>query len=469
MNALAALAVVARTIPVIVLAIAAGCEMDLDVTVSVKSADEAAAHPFTAALDEDDLAKFQALPPEFQDALREDSEEAGAGSALRYLRQLPDEVTPMAEVLPAQALSRFEELGPRFRRAVLLGYDEAFKERPGQDPADLPSPSAILAGMVDTARQMEFGDHDVFLPPMTETLSRQALNKLDSVDPSMRRAFQLVWNNRKALPEDVDAIVEGLQKALLAAPDAPPEVSDIGLSQRSLDLLDEIPDARRFVKEWLAAEVAQDAGWRSNAASSIDDFLGQFQSPEDRAALARLYMPATSGMSPLVCQFHPSIGVWPAWSLPEPFRDAPPNHLMAGWPSPSDALSPDALARFDSLAPQLQETFERDWYASGPLPMEARRMACAAMRSSMMLERIALREMPAMGSILSADALAEYENLPESHRGAIAERIARGILEGELVGPKGVVHLYELSEEEVLDALGAWTEAEIGRAALAVR
>ncbi len=418
-------------------------------------------HPFEAVLDGDDLAKFQGLLSEFQEALREESEVTRVTTALRYLRELPDEVTPIAEILPPEALGRFEELSPRFRRAVLLGYGEAFQERPGQDPADLPPPSGILAGMVDTVHEMEFGDGEVFLPPMGATLSREALAKLDSVDPLMRRAFELVWNNRKVLLEEVDGLARRLEEALLAAPDTLPEVVEIGLSAHSLELLDEIPAARRLVVEWLAAEVVQDVDWRSDAAASVDEFLGQFRTPEDRANLARLYLPARSGVWPVVCHFRPTFGVWTAWALPDVFRDVPPNHLMAEWPSHRDALSPAALARLDSLDSQLLEAFGEYWYGTGPLPMEARLMACLTLRWSYKLEHIAFTAPPPLASILSKEALAEYDALPERDRWFIERNLVRGILEGELWGPPKIVYLHTLSAEEAIEAVRAWAEREI--------
>ena len=424
-------------------------------------------HPFEAVLAGDDLARFEGLPPEFQEALREESEETSIAAALRHMRDLPVEVTPIAEILPPEALGRFEELSPRYQRAVLMGYDQAFRERPGQDPAKLPPPSAILAGMVDTVHQMEFGDPKVFLPPMTDTLSQEALAKLDSVDPMMRRAFELVWDNRKVVPEEVDGLARRLDEALLAAPDTLPDIADVGLSAHSLEALDEIPAARRLVVEWLAAEVVQDVDWRSKAAESIDEFLGQLRTPEDRANLARLHLPARSGGWPLVCHFHPSFGVWTAWALPEVFRDVPPNRLMAEWPSHRDALSPAALARLDSLDARLQDGFGEYWYGTGPLPMEARRMACLTLRWSYKLEHIAFTAVPPLAAILPDEALAEHDALPERDRRLIEMELVRGILEGELLpGPSTPVYLHAMSAEEALEAVGAWAEAEIRTASL---
>ena len=419
-------------------------------------------HPFEAVLAGGELARFKGLPPEFQEALREESEETSIATALRYMRELPDEVTPIAEILSPEALGRFEDLSPRYRRAVLMGYDEALKERPGQVPTELPPPSAILAGMVDTVHQMEFGDPKVLLPPMADTLSQEALDKLGSVDPMMRRAFELIWDNRKVLPGEVDSLTRRLEEALLAAPDTLPDIAEVGLSAHSLEALDEIPAARRFVAEWLAAEVVQDVGWRSRAAASIDEFLGQFRTPKDKANLDRLYLPAKSGAWPLVCHFHPSFGVWPAWALPEAFRDVPPNRLMAEWPPHRDGLSPAALARLDSLDARLQDAFGEYWYGTGPLPMEARRMACVTLRWSYELEHIAFSAVPPLESILSNEALAKYDALAERDRYLIERELVRTILEGEISsGPSTPVYLHTMSTEEALEAVGEWAEAEV--------
>ena len=443
------------TLPLFLLA--AGCGDD----------GRAGPHPFEAVLAGDDLARFEGLPPEFQEALREESEETRVAAALRYMRDLPDEVTPIAEILPPEALGRFEELSPRYRRAVLLGYDEAFRERPGQDPAKLPPPSAILAGMVDTVHRMEFGDHKVFLPPMADALSQEALAKLDSVDPMMRRAFKLVWDNRKVLPEEVDGLAGRLEEALLAAPNTLPDIAEVGLSAHSLEALDEIPAARRLVVEWLAAEVVQDVDWRSRAAESIDEFLGQFRTPEDRANLARLHLPARSGVWPLVCHFHPQL-----WSLD---RMGAPGDLPRGAARPSHgrvALTPGrpfTCGAGQAGLPRCQSPgcVREYWYGTGPLPMEARRMACLTLRWSYKLEHIALTAVPPLASILPDEALAEHDALPERDRRLTEMELVRGILEGELFpGPSTPVYLHAMSAEEALEAVGAWAEAEIRAASL---
>ena len=331
----------------------------------------------------------------------------------------------------------------------------------GDDPA-APHPFEAALDEDDAAKLEESGDGEVFLPPVGETLSREALDKLDSVDPRMRRAFELVWDNRKVLPGESDGLALGLEEALLAAPDTLPDIADLGLSAHSLELLDEIPAARRFVVEWLAAEVVQNVDWRSNIAASIDEFLGQFRTLEDRANLARLYLPARSGAWPLVCNSVPSFGLWLTWALPEVFRGVPPNHLMAEWPPHRDALSPAALARLDGLDARLQDGFGEYWYGTGPLPMEARLMACLTLRWSYKLEHIAFTELPSLSSILSGEALAKYDALSERDRYLIERGLVHIILEGEIFsGRSKTVYLHAMSAEEALEAVRAWAEREV--------
>ena len=72
---------------------------------------------FEATLEGDDLAKFQSLPVEFRYALLREYDEArvgvGRATTLKNLRDLPDEVLPIAEFLSPEALSKFEELSTR--------------------------------------------------------------------------------------------------------------------------------------------------------------------------------------------------------------------------------------------------------------------------------------------------------------------------------------------------------------------
>ena len=142
---------------------------------------------FAATLEGDDLAKFQSLPVEFRYALQREYDEtrdgAGRATTLGYLRDLPDEILPIAEILSPEALSEFEELSTRSQQSVLLGgYAEAFrasKRSSERDPESAVHPAPILAQMVRMVYEMEFGDGEVHLPPTAEALSAEALRKLD--------------------------------------------------------------------------------------------------------------------------------------------------------------------------------------------------------------------------------------------------------------------------------------------------
>ena len=430
-----------------------------------ESPEPSAPHPFEAALVEGHLAKFRGLPPEFQDALREEAEDSSIAIAVRYLQDLPVGPPPVADLLPPEALDKFEELSPRSQRALLLAYDEAFEESSGRRPSRLTTPSAFLADMVDTVHEMEFGDGKVHLPPMDTALSREALAKLDSVDPRMGRAFDLFWHYWREASESVGALVGRLQEALLAAPETLPDTSDIGLSVHSLELLDEIPAAEQLVAEWLAAEIVRDVDWRSNTVALMDGFLAQFRTPEDRANLARLYLPDKAGVWHISCHIGPAFGVWPKWALPEILREVPPSRPMTRWPSHREALSPAALSKLDMLAPKLQGAFEEYWYNTGPLPMRAKLMACLTLIWDFKLQHTPFTEVPSLASVLSDEALARYESLPEGDRVLIESQLVRGILESELFGQSRAVYLHGMSTDEAAEAVRTWAGARVREAA----
>ena len=416
---------------------------------------------FEGTLEGEDLAKYRSLPAEYREALQQESEETSLATAQRYLRELPQEVLPIAEILPSDALNKYKDLSPRRKRIVLLGYDEAFKERPQQDPTKTPPPSAILAGMVNLAYKMEFGDDAVFLPPMADTLSEAGLARLDSVDTRIKRAFELIWANRKVRPDEIDGLVQTLEEALAEAPDVLPDIMTIGLSEHSMGVMKEVPAAKKFVEEWLAAEIAQATNWRSNAIANIDGLLGQFHTVKDLEALAGLRLPMESGVRPIACEIGPSEGVWPTWALPTPFRNVTPDSFTAAWPAPSDSLSPEALAKLEDLNAELQGMFEREWYGTGPLPMESRLMACIAIRWDARLQNVQFTQLPPLTSFLSATALSEYNNLPEQDREIISSELRRSILKGEVTGSNTFVNLHTLTHEEALAVLGTFAESTI--------
>ena len=70
--------------------------------------------PFEDSLSSADLARFQALPVEVQEALIDESLESGNDNALRYLRDMPDDPVPLSEILEPESQI---DIG-RYRRAV---------------------------------------------------------------------------------------------------------------------------------------------------------------------------------------------------------------------------------------------------------------------------------------------------------------------------------------------------------------
>ena len=60
--------------------------------------------PFDQSLSSGDLASFQALPVEIQEALVDESLESGNESALVYLRDMPDDPAPLSAILEPETL-----------------------------------------------------------------------------------------------------------------------------------------------------------------------------------------------------------------------------------------------------------------------------------------------------------------------------------------------------------------------------
>ena len=82
--------------------------------------------PFEDSLSSADLARFQALPVEIQEALVDESLESGNESALRYLRDMPDDPASLAEILGPETQTILETLDEPYRRQLLLeGYPDA--------------------------------------------------------------------------------------------------------------------------------------------------------------------------------------------------------------------------------------------------------------------------------------------------------------------------------------------------------
>ena len=430
---------------------------------------------FEATLEEDDLAKFQSLPVEFRYALQREYDEtrdrAGRATALGYLRDLPDEILPIAEILSPEALSKFEEVSTRSQQSVLLGgYAEAFRasrRSSERDPESAVHPAPILAQMVDMVHKMEFGDGEVHLPPMAEALSAEALRKLDEIDPLIRRAFLLIWRNLRVPEEERDTFVTKLERALLSAPSELPPLEELGLSQSALDALEDVPNLKTFVDEYVAASLARTGAWDSvgteySGAMLLESLIARASTPEGSRMFAQGLLPVTTYQPPpLISHNRPVWGFWPLWAIPPFFRDMQPNDLVAEWPDHELVLSQEALAKLDSLDAPLQEAFEKYWYGTGPLPNDVHWMAGIVVRWERDLRVIPFDTLPEIEELLSEDDLALYRRLPAFMQKIIVNDIAYDLLQGRTSPTSSTsVGTYHTTPEEFLEALKAsvsWT------------
>ena len=206
---------------------------------------------FKVTLRGDDLSKFRSLPVEFRDALEQEYEETDAATALRYLRDLPDETLPIAEVLGSAPLGWFSVLQPDDQRFLLLeGYPEVYR-RTAQARTDFGGFKFIYEHMIEIV----FDNRGMRLPPLEEALSADALAKLDSTAPPLSRAFRLTWADAKPRIADVDDRVKQLEASLLAAPVEMPTLEELGLSDASIAQFRALPSDMR---EWLWKDAAHE-------------------------------------------------------------------------------------------------------------------------------------------------------------------------------------------------------------------
>ena len=421
---------------------------------------------FEATLEGDDLAKFQSLPVEFRYALLREYDEArvgvGRATTLGNLRDLPDEVLPIAEFLSPEALSKFEELSTRSQHSVLLGaYAEAFRAS-RRSPESAVHPASILAQMVRMVHEMEFGDGEVHLPPIRASLSAEALRKLDETAPLIRRAFLLIWRNVTIPEEQRDDYLAKLEGALLVTPSQLPPLEELGLSQDALKTFEDVPNLKTFVDEYVAASLARTGTWDSvgteySGAMLLESLIARASTPEGSHMFAQGLLPgATYQPPPLISHFWPGGGFWPMWAVPPFFRDMQPDDLVAEWPDHELVLSQEALAKLESLDAPLQEAFDKNWYGTGALPNDVHWMAGIVIRWERDLRVIPFDTLPEIEELLSEDDLALYRRLPASMQKIIVNDIAYDLLHGRTSPTSSTsVGTYHTTPEEFLEALKA--------------
>ena len=323
---------------------------------------------FEDTLEGDNLAKFQGLPLEFQGALNHVSETpqhpqtplTSHEEALEFLRGLPDDVQPVSEVLPPETLDMFNELSDDDRSFVLLDmYARTFREKEFYADSPETERQALLEGMfeqlVKQVYEMEFGDGQVHLPPIGEALSADAVRKLDEIDPLIRRAFLLQWRNLRVPEEERDDFATKLERTLLAAPLELPPLEELGLSQEALKALEDVPNLRKFVEEYVAADLASTGAWDAvgteySGAMLLESLIARASTPEGSRMFAQGLLPVTTYQPPpLISHLRPGGGFWPLWAIPPFFRDMQPEDIVTEWPDHEQVLSQEALTKLNSL------------------------------------------------------------------------------------------------------------------------
>ena len=420
-----------------------------------------AANQFEASLAGDDKQKFQSLPPEFQDALRQAYDAEGASAAVQYLRGLPDDTLPIAEVLEPPAGGWFDALRPQDQRYMLLEiYPATYDRFAGPEWID----GSFEFAFTQTVG-VAFDNRGVRLPPVEEALSADALAKLDALEnPIMSRVFSIVWNESKPLPEDVDDTIARLQANLLAAPADLPSLEELGLSAEASRQFSELPTD---MQDWLWKTVA-------NAILSFgrqewpywpveDEYIRTLSTPAAREAWDRGIEPRgvyVHGPSTFACLDGP--GHWPdavAARMPHGIDDLPVVYL----PPYRDVLSPDALGRLDTLDANLKAVFENMWNWSQPVaPAD---VLCDITKFERGIMDIPVTSAPAAEDLLSDDGLALYHQLGDDTREWIDESIAQMVLTGYVFIPPGgpdsppeQVWSFDTPLEDFLDAVAAQVE-----------
>ena len=412
---------------------------------------------FETALEGNNLAKFKGLPSEFQDALRQEFEEAGEAKALGYLRDLPNETVPVVEALDPTALGWFRVLPPDNQRFLLLeGYPDVYR-RNAQAGRDFDGFKFAYGKMVEVV----FDNRGVNLPHIEDALSADAQTKLDSMAPPLARAFRFAWSGSKPLPIEADETVKRLEGQLLSVPVEMPAIEELGLSDTALAQFRALlPD----VQEWLWKHVAYDLvarGRLSDYSVMRDEYIQVLSEPDALSTFNRGIMPVPENShvgSTFACLGGPS--TWPdsvAARMPQTFGD----RLAVYLPPFEEVLSSEALTRLGQLDSKLRTAFEDRWNSSGPF--SPRKALCEITKLERGIIYIPTTVAPTAESLLSQQGTALYETLSDESRKQLDRAIADSIIIGLAHDPRREEWLNSFSTppDEFLDALGAEMEDRI--------
>lgn len=413
---------------------------------------------FRSSLEAAALAKYDALPAEFQGALAEEAATTDRDIAVQHLRDLPSETLPIATIVSSGVLARFEDLDPPLQRALLLdAYVDAFRvyaDELGEGSIEAEAPAALF----EQAVELTYGGGATYLPALEDTLSQEAFARLDALDPHMQRAFRTAWRFRKAALHEVDDTVAQMERGLMAAPAQMPPLDSLGLTENSVALLEMLPED---IRDWLWQIAAADlvSGVDPGESELLrDEFVVSVSTPAAVDAFDRDLMPATadplSSPVPIVCAMGPQR--WPpgtAVSQPERLMD----RYAVFLPPPDAALSPGAAARLRAMDAQLRRVVDQRWKELGPVTPERR--ACEVAKWDRDLLGAPLTEVPSLVDLLTEESVQRYAGTPRFRQEAFQELLALQIIEGRTrsIGEVPAV-LFDKEVDGFVEALRAWAE-----------
>ena len=429
--------------------------------------------PFEDSLSSADLARFQALPVEIQEALVDESLESGNESALRYLRDMPDDPVPLSEILEPETRTIFDSLDEATRHQLLLeGYPNATlrhlkKQWLAGELSDLEYKYGDFDSMVSHVNRV-FSEDGHLLPPLEETLSPTAFKKFESIDPLLQASFRVVWETWRTKSPSDDA--DRLEQKLLNMPTELPDIRALGLSEAAADVLEREPEMRDYALGTAAAALVSGHEWDDEDAARLQQTIEAYEAPGGREALARGLRPGVSHpwLAVMTCQ-PPGWGPIPADSaVPKPFRNVHPARLFYAWPAPEESLSDAALANFHLLDETMREALEIWWYGTGPLPMKAQSMACLVAQWDRGIADTPFTSMPEPDVLLSPEKQELYAKFSEYGRDVFEREVTHSILTGEVsfkresLAEDEQVSTLDSTPEEFLEGLRFWADELVG-------
>ena len=251
--------------------------------------------PFEDSLSSADLARFQALPLEVQEALTAESLDNGNDNAIRYLRDMPDDPVPLSAILEPETQTILDSLDEPYRRQLLLeGYPDAGwrhlkKQWLGGELTDLEYYYGAFDRMVRDVHKIVIEDGHL-LPPLDETLSPAAFKRFESLDPLLQESFRQTWETTRA-DDSTSTTVFELERKLLDTPLEIPGIRDIGIPVEMVSVLEREPELWAYVQRMVAAILVRDQAWGSDDAAPLQRLIEAYEAPGGREALERGLIP----------------------------------------------------------------------------------------------------------------------------------------------------------------------------------